>query len=134
MEGFRAINSSVRSDVQWILVPWNRSNHWALIAAHVWGHELIYLDPSEASRASDLPEFHQEEWEALGKVRSLLGWRNFSVTLNPERSTCTEEAGCGVWVCFYAKQLISGNSLEAEVNPTEMRQEIRETLKGNAER
>ncbi|XP_064616528.1 uncharacterized protein LOC135480586 [Liolophura sinensis] len=121
---------NILSEVCWILVPWNRNKHWALIAADVERKGLIYIDPVPPSGGENQTKVQPEEWEALGKVRSLLGWTNFNTILNPpDRSMQGDPTSCGVYVCFYARQLILGKPLGAKFSPEPMRREIEATLR-----
>ena len=102
----------------------------ALLAFRFPSHELYLVDPMHASPS---------EWTsqaAFQIIRELLRnkfpnkFENINIVV-PNHITQNDSTSCGVFVCWYARQILENRSLCEDMSPIQTRYEIFQTVVGH---
>jgi hypothetical protein len=124
-------NKSIE-EKDFVFIPWNPTgNHWVLFALDVERNALLYLDPLVNGNDKTISKGTTEAAEKLSSIFT----KKFSAPRpNLEQATKTlqrDGSSCGVFVCFYGKQLASKKALTTPLETTRFRQEIYNQILGN---
>ena len=114
-----------------MMCPWNPSgSHWILLSFHFPTQELLIVDPMCASPS---PSLSQTALRILREVlQAKFPGRYNNITIKvPNHSTQNDSISCGVYVCWYTKQMLENKSLSAQMSPVQTRYDIFETVVGH---
>ena len=101
------------ADKLFVIVPWNvNENHWTFIVADIRNKEIIFIDPmedqQETSVTTALQPYVALSWVLNTKLGSEFNWK---LTF-PSHALQQDAISCGVFVCWYAYQMILKSNVE----------------------
>lgn len=98
------------SDIKLVLIPFNPSGiHWVLIVLNIDSDEILILDPMAKGYIKD--NNHHQLCVKVGMELFSRKFRKHKIQAISSRDHIlqADSFNCGVFVCYYAKQLCEGN-------------------------
>jgi hypothetical protein len=112
-----------------ILIPFNVTNsHWVLSLAVMENKEIHFYDPANRS-LGNVHRHALERWVQILSSHLGCDTKEWKIII-PEHSFQDDGHNCGVYVCWYAERIVSGNCTAEKLNPYQYRKYIYDVIVG----